>query len=263
MTTATRKRQVSLTTATVTRKRQVLDFDHPLVRFLRQDFRRDTTVAREVPHHHTPKDREHRRRARYLALIAQDERSMDARLAQYRAYFRLEEAEHALAGGEPSCPCNRGAVLEHLRLSYPEVVMYASGGSPYVAAPPLVDLTEGNQEPRPAGSLRARVAMVAKRTLREEVRQMQVPLRRLELPERSELPEKTLREEVRQKRVPLREPELPEYMRPKISRTEDFAPEDLPFFMRPGRFWATKYPDSDTDEDSYMEKVREGLERLE
>ena len=161
---------------------------------------------------------------------------MDTRLAQYRAYFRLEEAEHVFAGGEPSCPCNRGAVLEHLRLSYPEVVMYASGGSPYVAAPPLVDLTEGDQEPRPAGSLRARVAMVAKRTLREEVRQ---------------------------KRVPLREPELPEYMRPKISRMEDLAPEDLPFFMRPGRFWATKYPDSDTDEDSYMERVKEGLERLE
>ena len=257
MATATKKRQVSLTTATVARKRQVLDFDHPLVRFLRQDFRRDPTTAREMPHHRTPKDREQKRRAKYLALIAQDDRSMDTRLAQYRAYFRLEEAEHAFAGGEPSCPCNRGAVLEHLRLSHPEVVMYASGGSPYVAAPPLVDLTEGTQEPQPAGSLRATVAMVAKRTLREEVRRMQVPLRR------PELPEKTPREERRQKRMPLREPELPEYMRPKISRTEDLAPEDLPFFMRPGRFWATKYPDSDTDEDSYMEKVREGLERLE
>ena len=105
-----------------------------------------------------------------------------------------------------------------------------------MAAPPLVDLTEGDQKPRPEGSLQARVAMVAKRTLRKEVQRMQVPLRR---------------------------PELPEYMRPGIFRAEDHAPEDLPFFMRPGRFWATKYPDSDTDEDSYMERVKEGLERLE
>ena len=109
------------TTTTTSMPRQVLvDFDHPLVRFMRQVVRTDTsttTTAHEVPHHHhTYRHKEHKRRARYLRHLARDERHTDDRLAQYRAYFRLEEAERIGAGGETSCPCNRVAVLEQLRL---------------------------------------------------------------------------------------------------------------------------------------------------
>ena len=156
--------------------RQVLDFDHPLVRFMRQDVRTDTsttdtaaaavTTTHEVPHHHASRHKEHERRGRYLRHLARDERRTDDRLAQYRAFFRLEEAERIGADGETSCPCNRDAVLEQLRLNHPEVIVYASVGSPYVEeAPPVVDLTE-----EPKG--RAKVAHVAKKTPREEVRRM-------------------------------------------------------------------------------------------
>ena len=121
--------------------RQVLDFDHPLVRFMRQDVRTDTsttititaaaaaaaavTTTHEVPHHHASRHKEHKRRARYLRHLARYERHTYARLAPYRAYFGLEEAERISAGGETSCPCNRVAVLEQLRLNQPEVIVYA------------------------------------------------------------------------------------------------------------------------------------------
>ena len=122
-------------------------------------------------------------------------------------YFRLEEAERIGAGGETSCPCNRVAVLEQLRLNQPEVNVYASVGSPYVDAPPLVDLTEETKRPR---------AKVRKRRRRR---------RRTD-----------------------------EYLQPKIFRDEEYAPEDLPFFMRPGSFWPTKYPEPDTDDDDDDER---------